>query len=493
MKLDEFIRHKQEIETLDISESLTDKDALKVYSWMEETGRIDEGVLGSVWSWLKRNFSPTSRKLHNLADEFGVEIKKEMQAEFDRREDSKNLAAKMRASWAGKISGDIKDRMDIIASDDDDYRKLVTYLINKKTYAAKREMLKYLDTVDASEIGKKLAKDERDNDTEGRKVIQSLTRDGLQKMNDLISHLRKEVDKYRNILGVRFKSNSESEKFIKLVVEYLFRTQVKYPKKVTLDEKGASAYLKSIVNMIERISNSFKNLANSQEDVIQVTIDELMKIFKEEKKDAYDLPTLENTVQESVKRKLSDSKDTEDSHTPEDVKDEVKDDLTTDDTETIITPDNVDTAINTAAKKSAGDDAESIEEEVKNAIDKWFKQNEEYLIDMLNDKIDDFNSLSSDEKKKAIDKFEYDLDANDKMKKVSTADAEDLFRNFVQLAGAITPYYANIDDKKRMIKVITQFIFEIYAVRKDLDKNMTSDDANTIMEIMKSKYPEEFK
>ena len=235
MKLDEFIRHKQEIETLDISESLTDKDALKVYSWMEETGRIDEGVLGSVWSWLKRNFSPTSRKLHNLADEFGVEIKKEMQAEFDRREDSKNLAAKMRASWAGKISGDIKDRMDIIASDDDDYRKLVTYLINKKTYAAKREMLKYLDTVDASEIGKKLAKDERDNDTEGRKVIQSLTRDGLQKMNDLISHLRKEVDKYRNILGVRFKSNSESEKFIKLVVEYLFRTQVKYPKKVTLD------------------------------------------------------------------------------------------------------------------------------------------------------------------------------------------------------------------------------------------------------------------
>ena len=190
---------------------------------------------------------------------------------------------------------------------------------------------------------------------------------------------------------------------------------------------------------------------------------------------------------------MSDSKDTEDSHTPEDVKDEVKDDLTTDDTETIITPDNVDTAINTAAKKSAGDDAESIEEEVKNAIDKWFKQNEEYLIDMLNDKIDDFNSLSSDEKKKAIDKFEYDLDANDKMKKVSTADAEDLFRNFVQLAGAITPYYANIDDKKRMIKVITQFIFEIYAVRKDLDKNMTSDDANTIMEIMKSKYPEEFK
>ena len=50
MKLDEFIRHRQEIESLDISESLTDKDALKVYSWMEETGRIDEGILGSVWS-----------------------------------------------------------------------------------------------------------------------------------------------------------------------------------------------------------------------------------------------------------------------------------------------------------------------------------------------------------------------------------------------------------------------------------------------------------
>ena len=492
MKLDEFIRYKQEIETSNVSESL-DKDALKVYSWMEETGRIDEGILGSVWTWLKRNFSPTSRKLHNLADEFGVEIKKEMQAEFDKREDSKNLAAQMRASWAGKISGDIRDRMDIIASDDDDYRKLVTYLINKKTYAAKREMLKYLDTVDATEIGRKINKDEKENDIAGRKVMQSLTRDGVKKMNDLIAHLRKEVDKYRSILGIRFKSNSESEKFIKLVVEYLFRTQAKYPKKVSLDEKGSSAYLKSIVNMIENISNSFKNLANSQEEVIQVTIDELMKIFKEEKRDAFDLPTLENNVREFVKAKLQDNEDVEDSHTPKNIKDAVKDDLTTDDTETIIAPDNVDTAIDTAAKKSAGDDAESIEDEVKSAIDKWFKQNEDYLIDMLNDKIDDFNNLSSDEKKKAIDKFEYDLDNNGTMKKVSTADAEDLFRNFIQLAGAITPYYANIDDKKRMIKVIAQFIFEIYAVRKDLDKNMNSNDANTIMEIMKTKYPEEFK
>jgi len=185
MNIDEFNKYKRIVESSTFEMLDGNEEAMRVYNWMEESGRIDEGFFGAIWSWLKRNFSPRARRIYRLADDFGIELKKEMEAEFGRKADSKDMAAQMRSSWAGRISGDIQEKMQIEAGEDDDYRELVRLLINKKTLEGKREMLKYLDKGLAKTIKSELNKDQQENDKALKEQASKFTANERKELEDI--------------------------------------------------------------------------------------------------------------------------------------------------------------------------------------------------------------------------------------------------------------------------------------------------------------------
>ena len=168
MKFEEFDLYKKIVESG--NEAMFEKypEALKVKAWMEESGRIDEGILSGVWSWIKKNFSIKARKIHSLAEEYAKELLEEGRAEFAKTKEPKDLLAKYRAGNYNRLSRDIEERMDVIAADDEDYRELVRTLVNKKNLEIKKSLIRELkgkyDPSDYKKYG--FSKYERELDAE---------------------------------------------------------------------------------------------------------------------------------------------------------------------------------------------------------------------------------------------------------------------------------------------------------------------------------------
>jgi hypothetical protein len=159
MKIEEFAKYKK---LIDSGETLDDDRFYQVYEWMENSGRIDEGLWRSVVSWFKRNLSPKSRRLYKLANEYENELKSEIQAEWSSITDRKDFYARVKKLSGMRMSRDLEHRMDILAEDDPDYRELVRILVNKKRLAAKRFMTEKFNKLGDTEKKKLRADIEND-------------------------------------------------------------------------------------------------------------------------------------------------------------------------------------------------------------------------------------------------------------------------------------------------------------------------------------------
>ena len=133
MKIDEFQKYRRIVESEKSTHFFKDENLSRVHKWLDESGRLDEGILSGIWSWLKRNFSVTARRIHSLADDYEKELGEELRAEWKKTKDPKDLASKFRAGTYNRASRDIAERMEILAEDDQDYRELVRTISNKKT------------------------------------------------------------------------------------------------------------------------------------------------------------------------------------------------------------------------------------------------------------------------------------------------------------------------------------------------------------------------
>jgi hypothetical protein len=501
MNIDEFNKYKRLLESSSPEMLSGNEDAMRVYAWMEESGRIDEGFFGSIWSWLKRNFSPRARRIYRLADDFGRELKKEMEAEFGRKADSKDMAAQMRSSWAGRISGDIKEKMEIEAGDDDDYRELVRLLINKKTLEGKREMLKYLDKGLAKTVRVELDNEQQKNDKALKEQYDKFTVNEKKELEDIRKHLTSEVEKYRNTLSIAFKDSSSLNVFIEAFSSWMLASSKVQKSKVKFDISTVDLILRDIIKFTESES---KRIAGGYgvNTAITAILKGFIKSFTEP--NPMELSKIKTTVSEYAKEQLektTSKKDdsTEDQDDANDEDENVKDDLTTPVTSKIISDDEVDTAID-KAKKSTGE-SKPTNEDIIEAVNGYLESkvltaNLQYYTDVLNKKIEKFNKLNDADKTAAIKDYSYKLEKGNILPLATTSDVKSLLKNFMQIVGEIVPYYfkrGDEEDRKYLTTSIMLFIFEIYAVKKDVSGSISDAEATKIAQNVIKQNPDQFR
>jgi hypothetical protein len=488
MKIEQFKKYKKIVESRSPEVLQAFPEAAKVHNWMENSGRLDEGFFGAIWSWLKRNFSPTAIQLHKLADELGSELSKEMKAEFDRKEDYKNKAAQMRSSWAGKMSGDIQERMWIIAEKDEDYDDLVRYLINKETLKAKKANLQYLDDDDAKVIEDELNKAEKANEKKGDSAYKNLTRDERDKVDEIRKFLKDEVKKYSKVFDIL--NDEDKKSFVESFANYTFKISKKYGKAYNV--KTIGTYLSDIAKFVENDTRQLSINGISYEDAAK----ELLKALEYfmDKDAELDIPRLKSSALSRAKQRLGKDDDRNDDKDDEDI--DVEKEVTTPVTGDILDKDEVDNAITSASKNTGKKNPSSndIVNEITEHIEKYFEDNLGRFINAINKRVDEFNKKTDSERKSAMGKYEYNLESDNTLKKVSSDDVKVLIKDYITIAGAIVPYYQKkVDTAEIASKTALRLMFEIYAVKKNASGNLDKADIAIIVDDIKTKYPDDYK
>jgi len=497
MNIDEFNKYKRIVESSTFEMLDGNEEAMRVYNWMEESGRIDEGFFGAIWSWLKRNFSPRARRIYRLADDFGIELKKEMEAEFGRKADSKDMAAQMRSSWAGRISGDIQEKMQIEAGEDDDYRELVRLLINKKTLEGKREMLKYLDKGLAKTIKSELNKDQQENDKALKEQASKFTANERKELEDIRKHLASEVSKYKTVLSIAFKDNAALGKFIDAFSSWMLASSLLPKSKVKFDINSVDSNLRDVIRFTESESKRIAG-GHGVNAAITALLNGFIKHFLLPG-DPVELSKLKSMVSDYSKDQLESSKKKDKDTDSEESATDVKDELTTDATDTILSDTQVDSGIDIAKKstdKPKPSDEDIIEEVEEYLQTRVLGTNIQHYTSILNKKIDKFNKLSSTDKAALTKNHDYKLEKGDILNPVTASDVKNLLKNFIQIVGEIVPYYfkkGDEEDRKYLSTVIMLYIFEIYAVKKDATGAISPAESAKIVKNIKEENPDQFK
>jgi hypothetical protein len=171
--------------------------------------------------------------------------------------------------------------------------------------------------------------------------------------------------------------------------------------------------------------------------------------------------------------------------------------LTTSKTEEIIKKMDVDDAIDTAAEETGKSEPKpsDIIAEVNDFIKSYLERNISVFTDRLARRVEDFNNLDKIKKDVEIDDYDYNLDSEDRLKKPTPQDVKNLYSSFIDIAGAIVPYYQRKteDDAKVCAKTVLDFMFEIYAVKKDASSRIVDSEKTKIVQNIKKRYPEDFK
>ena len=482
MKLDDFTKYKKLAESAD--PNVLPPEALRIYQWMEEKGRIDEGLWSSIWRWLKKNFSPTAVKLNKLADEYEKELQSEMEAEFAKHEDKKDIASKLRSSYTWKMSPDIENRMETIAKDDEVYRDLVRILLNKKRLAVKRKMFSAYANVmspdDKSKLGidldnaeSKVKKDEND----WFKNQDRITIDKLQKATkELSSKIGSNLSKFSFL----FDNEKEKSIFVQGVISHL-RNQFDN-KKAELDGKNAYRIANEYADAVKSSLDKLKEKSKKEKNELRNMFIRKFNFFINDMK-KYDLGAIKDqTYKETVKELESTKDETTDTSN-------LSTDIVTDTTEEVTdvpVEDMVDTAKDETGKKNPT--KEEISEEIKDTIKQYFTNSFDTFFENLKTSVEKFNNLSDEEKTKLKGKFEYTLDKDNKLPIPTEDDVKTLLHDFVKIAGKIVPFYQHVEKSAKTASIaVSDSLFEIYAIKKDVEKKLSEDDIDKIVEVIKTK------
>ena len=491
MTIEEFKRYKKIAESKDYELLNTFPEAQKVYQWMEDTGRVDEGFWGAVWSWLKKNFSPTARKLHKLANDFEKEYTAESRAEYGTMKNSKDLAAKFRRSFAGKVSEEIEEKMSIVAGDDDDYRELSRLLINKKKLKVKKSMIiefsGNLDPEDAEEMIQDTTKKESVNDSKMDGVIRKLT--NQPKIKEINEELRKKVFSSKNTYAeLGYDTTEKLEKLIGVIICYQNALEIKG--KVEFNSKTAKKTLDDFAKFVIEGARKIQKGNITKQQAISAIVNVTETMMKDENPLTFE--KMRSEVYKRAEDSLKNTTKRENTSTNADAENDAKEEVTGPATPTIISDNVVKNTIKDAAEETGEKTptSEEIVEEIKQAAKNYFEENSDKILKELTKNVEDFNSLSEENRKNEQNKFNYDLDKNNKLKIPTPESIKSLFNNFTQLAGAIVPYFnMKKGQSSRAFIIAKHYRFEIYAVKKNEKGELTQNDIDTIIYNIKKKYP----
>lgn len=499
MKFEEFKKHKKIAESIDSSDLQKFPEISSVYTWLEQNDRIDEGLWQNIWNWLKKNLSPTGRKLYKLADEFERELEAELRAEYGKIKDSKDLASKMRASYAGRVSGDIEERMSIVAGDDDVYRELSRELVNERTLRAKKRVLGNFSSILDDSDRRKLT-DEWDDELEKtdkkiRKLFSS-DRDVYEKLSNELNRL---IEANKSLFADIIRTLSQKEYMMKAVIAYTKYLADKEGKEATA--KSAFMIAKQYSKLVKEIASRMSGLGKNKEELYAEIRRALNSLLMTEKP-SDSIEKMKKEAEKLARKRLEEDERAEDDEEDEDEeaedeeteisrKDLEEEGIVTPDSEAVIGKSGVEDAIDTAKDdtEEKNPTTEDIAEEITNTVDMYFAKNLTFIMGDLNSKVEKFNKLDKDERNRLKSEFNYNLDAEDKLEPAGTEEVKSLVEDFRKLVGEVVPYY---DKEVSRVKIarsaVSKFIFEIYAIKKDATKKLTEIDRKKILEAIKEKY-----
>lgn len=496
MKLEEFKKYKKIVESRSPESIQNFPEAERIHQWMEETGRIDEGFFGSIWSWLKKNFSITGVRLHKLVNEYEKELYAETKAEWSKITDKSDLASRFRAGTYAKLSRDIESRMEILAGDDEDYRELVRTLINKKNLLVKKSLISaftgVLDPEDVKDITRKndddLKKADREEDAAWEKAF-AKDKDILVPK---IEFLQKKISSNpRMFAEIHVASSVERQDFAKVIVAYAHKLS-EVNKSFSFDEKNVYDITKKYISLVKEISKRLEGGDTSYDDVIDIVRSVLDRQLKSSKPEMIDKlkEIIWKEADKKIKDKSSGKEETDDTDT------DIEDEVTTDYTDDIIDDEEVKTGVDDATEETGEKDSETdtVVKEIESFVSSYFEDNLTRFTSSLNSKIDDFNNKDDKERKLIMGKFDYDLDTDNKLKKTTSPEVKVLMKNFIEIAGAIVPYYQKKEEAPEVAtKTALRFMFEIYAVKKDPAGKLKQNDIDSIVDNIKTQYSEDYK
>lgn len=493
MKIQEFIEYKKLIESDGL---IPDDQADKVYAWMEETGRLDEGFFGSVWKWLKRNFSPKARKLHFLSDEYEKELAAEIRAEWDSLE-YKTIADKWRKGSYMRLSSDIEDRMDLIAGEDTDYRELAKVLINKKRLKVKRLLLNHfsskLDPDEYRNEVKELDDKEAKNNRRLTDIENSLIKEDKKGFYNRSVHLKNLMGNDRRFVEKAQITDKEKDSFISMIVLYVKKASKQGDGK--FDNDTVAEYAKKYVSAVDEFYRKIESKEIVKKDAIQIVKDVLNEIIQEDKpipwervkSNAYKM--MPEKAKEFMKKKSGEGKyeekdDEKDTKTPE--VDDLDRGIVTPAT-TKVSDVDVDQTIKDASKETDNHTPKEVSEEILSSVRAYFKDNASDILNMLAKQVNKFNEKSVQEKEKEQEKYKYNLDKNNKLPVPGMEELNILLNDFVKIAGKIVPYYEYGEKSTKFASMsVAEKIFQIYAIKKDENKQISEDDIDKIVYAIKN-------
>lgn len=497
MKFEEFKKYKKIAESQDTKILESFPDAVKVYAWMEETGRIDEGFWSAIWNWLKRNLSPTARKLHNLANEYEKELAAEIQAEYGKLKNSKDLDAKFRRSFAGRIADDIEDKMNLIAEDDDVYRELVRTLINKKKLKVKKAMLQEfsgrMDPEDVDYHTTGISDDTKKNNEEYEKALRGAMSENPEVFKEATEALRKKITGVSAYVALGYDDSTKVQRIVGIMLTY--QNGLAKQGKADFTTKAIEKTLKSFLDFVMAGAKKIEKDKVTKEMAIKYIVEATEEMMLKDKPVVFS--KMESQVYKKAEIKAQEAvKKTEPTKEPEvgtesEEEDKAKEKVTTTHTEEILSKTEVDTVVHTASTETGKDTPteEDIIREINDGAKEYFEDNGKLLLDELIKKVDEFNTQDAKERDSQRGKFEYTLDAKGLLGKPTIKDMESIYKNLVYMAGSIVPYFNFQKGKRSQAFFLTlDYIFEIYAVKKETDGKLTKADAEAISANIKEKY-----
>jgi hypothetical protein len=496
MKFEEFKKYKKIAESQSNESFESFPDAAKIYAWMEETGRIDEGFFSAIWNWLKRNLSPTARKIHNLADQYEKELTAEIQAEYGKLKNSKDLEAKFRRSFAGRIAEDIEDKMYLIASDDDVYRELVRTLVNKKKLKVKKAMLEEfsgkMDPEDVDDIRSDVDRDSKTASEDYEKSLKGAMSKNPDVFKEATEVLRKKITGASAYIALGYDNSEKVQRIVGILLTY--QNQLAEQKKADFTTKAIEKTLKSFLDFVMAGARKLEKGKVTKEMAIKFIVKATEEMMLDDKPVVFS--KMESQVYKKAEEKAKEAvakeeavKPKEEKGSPAEEEDKAKEEVTTEYTPDILKDDEVEKTVHFAAEETDDATEEEIVKEINDGVKEYYTDNGKTLLEDLNKKIEEFNNQEEKDRIKQMGSFEYSLNYKHLLDKADMRDMEVLYKNLIYMAGSIVPYFNFKKGKRtRAFYLTLSYIFEIYAVKKDPTGKLSPSDAEAISANIKEKY-----
>lgn len=173
---------------------LSDSESQAVYEFLQdryENEVLNEGLISSIVSWFRRNFSARASKIKKLGKEYYDWLMSEYNATYKKNDDDTPVEAFLKKE---KISSDIEQQILDTASDHEDYAELAKKTISECKIRAKKDFCKKILGDDA-ELTRQYSSMQSAAADEVNQAMKNLSREDAKRFEFDLKNLRERIKK----------------------------------------------------------------------------------------------------------------------------------------------------------------------------------------------------------------------------------------------------------------------------------------------------------